>query len=95
MATSASVRRVASIAAVVAALVAAYAVGPAWAEPQPEAAQQPLRLPTPLRRRTVVLPILMYHRINVVNALTPSASHGLTVHPAVFARQMRWLAAHG
>jgi peptidoglycan/xylan/chitin deacetylase (PgdA/CDA1 family) len=36
----------------------------------------------------------MYHRINVSTAATPSTERGLTVHPADFARQMRWLKQH-
>jgi peptidoglycan/xylan/chitin deacetylase (PgdA/CDA1 family) len=55
----------------------------------------PLRLPAPLPARTRVVPILMYHRINVVSSTTPATSRRLTVHPAVFARQMRWLKRHG
>jgi peptidoglycan/xylan/chitin deacetylase (PgdA/CDA1 family) len=54
-----------------------------------------LRLPSELPDRRVVVPILMYHRINVVKPSTPAASRGLTVHPADFARQMRWLKRHG
>jgi peptidoglycan/xylan/chitin deacetylase (PgdA/CDA1 family) len=90
MATSTHIRRGGKIAATVAAVLAACAAGSASAEPQPV-----LALPRQLPQRTVVLPILMYHRINVVNASTPAASRGLTVHPAVFARQMRWLARNG
>jgi peptidoglycan/xylan/chitin deacetylase (PgdA/CDA1 family) len=37
----------------------------------------------------------MYHRINVVTRSTPAISRALTVHPADFARQMRWLKRHG
>jgi peptidoglycan/xylan/chitin deacetylase (PgdA/CDA1 family) len=37
----------------------------------------------------------MYHRINVVTPSTPAESRGLTVHPAVFARQMTWLKRQG
>jgi peptidoglycan/xylan/chitin deacetylase (PgdA/CDA1 family) len=54
-----------------------------------------LRLPEALPQRQVVLPILMYHRINVVRPSTPAASTALTVHPADFARQMVWLKRHG
>jgi peptidoglycan/xylan/chitin deacetylase (PgdA/CDA1 family) len=45
--------------------------------------------------RTLRVPILMYHRINVVTAHTPSISRRLTVAPAVFARQLAWLDRHG
>jgi peptidoglycan/xylan/chitin deacetylase (PgdA/CDA1 family) len=54
-----------------------------------------LRLPSELPGRKVAVPILMYHRINVVTPSTPAASRGLTVHPAVFARQMTWLKRRG
>src|SRR3954454_15938309 len=43
----------------------------------------------------VVVPILMYHRVNVVTASTPASSRALSVHPAAFARQMRWLSRNG
>jgi peptidoglycan/xylan/chitin deacetylase (PgdA/CDA1 family) len=55
----------------------------------------PLRLPAHLPSRTRSVPILMYHRINVVTPSTPALTRALTVHPAVFARQMRWLDRHG
>jgi peptidoglycan/xylan/chitin deacetylase (PgdA/CDA1 family) len=54
-----------------------------------------LRLPGELPARRVAVPILMYHRINVVTPSTPAESRGLTVHPADFARQMRWLKRQG
>jgi peptidoglycan/xylan/chitin deacetylase (PgdA/CDA1 family) len=54
-----------------------------------------LRLPPRLPARQVVVPILMYHRINLVTRSTPAESRGLTVHPAVFARQMTWLNRQG
>jgi peptidoglycan/xylan/chitin deacetylase (PgdA/CDA1 family) len=54
----------------------------------------PLRLPERLPNREIVVPILMYHRINVVSPSTPAITRGLTVHPTVFARQMRWLRRH-
>src|SRR5215208_575089 len=54
-----------------------------------------LRLPARLPDRAVTVPILMYHRINVVTAATPAESRALTVHPADFARQMRWLKREG
>jgi hypothetical protein len=37
---------------------------------------------------TIHVPILMYHRINVINARTPAISRRLTVSPAVFAHQL-------
>jgi peptidoglycan/xylan/chitin deacetylase (PgdA/CDA1 family) len=54
-----------------------------------------LRLPPRLPARQIVVPILMYHRINVVTPSTPAESRGLTVHPHVFARQMTWLKRQG
>jgi peptidoglycan/xylan/chitin deacetylase (PgdA/CDA1 family) len=45
--------------------------------------------------RTVEVPILMYHRINVAGASDPAMTRRLTVHPADFARQMRWLKRQG
>jgi peptidoglycan/xylan/chitin deacetylase (PgdA/CDA1 family) len=54
-----------------------------------------LRLPPRLPARQIVVPILMYHRINVVTPSTPAESRGLTVHPDVFARQMTWLKRQG
>jgi peptidoglycan/xylan/chitin deacetylase (PgdA/CDA1 family) len=91
MATSTHFRRGAIVAAALAAVFVACATSSARADTELD----PLRLPSALPRRTVELPILMYHRINVVTSHTPAASRGLTVHPAVFARQMSWLARHG
>jgi len=54
-----------------------------------------LQLPARLPDRSLAVPILMYHRINVVSADTPRESRGLTVHPHDFARQMGWLHDHG
>ena len=82
----------------VAALAAlALTVTAAEAAPAPDAATGAcrLRLPTRLPDRSLVVPILMYHRINVVTPETPPESRGLTVHPHDFARQMRWLRDHG
>jgi peptidoglycan/xylan/chitin deacetylase (PgdA/CDA1 family) len=56
---------------------------------------RPLTLPGRLPRRELVVPILMYHRIRVAPPGTPSMERRLTVDPAVFARQMRWLKGHG
>jgi peptidoglycan/xylan/chitin deacetylase (PgdA/CDA1 family) len=55
----------------------------------------PLRLPRELPDRNIIVPILMYHRINIVTPSTPAESRGLTVHPDDFARQMTWLKHHG
>jgi peptidoglycan/xylan/chitin deacetylase (PgdA/CDA1 family) len=55
----------------------------------------PLTLPARLPDRKLLVPILMYHRINVVTPSTPAVSRSLTVNPAVFAHQMTWLKQHG
>ena len=88
------------------ALVALVATGvtaaasPSWpatsvgrAEPPPS--DRRLHLPEPLPQREIKVPILMYHLINVSPPGTPSMERRLTVHPADFARQMRWLKQHG
>jgi peptidoglycan/xylan/chitin deacetylase (PgdA/CDA1 family) len=54
-----------------------------------------LRLPDPLPARTVVLPILMYHRVGPINPALPAVTKTLTVSPADFAAQMHWIVAHG
>jgi peptidoglycan/xylan/chitin deacetylase (PgdA/CDA1 family) len=54
-----------------------------------------LRLPAVLPSRTVNLPILMYHRIDVLTETLAPITHRLTVDPADFAAQMRWLKRHG
>jgi peptidoglycan/xylan/chitin deacetylase (PgdA/CDA1 family) len=51
----------------------------------------PLRMPTSLPDRQIVVPILMYHRIDYVDASTPAITRRLTVSPEDFARQLRWL----
>jgi peptidoglycan/xylan/chitin deacetylase (PgdA/CDA1 family) len=47
----------------------------------------------PARQR--VVPILMYHRVDYVNASTPAATKALTVSPEDFRHQMKWLKGHG
>jgi peptidoglycan/xylan/chitin deacetylase (PgdA/CDA1 family) len=54
-------------------------------------AEPPLTLPGRLPQRELRVPILMYHR---VHAAPPPSQRSLTVHPADFARQMRWLKQH-
>ena len=54
-----------------------------------------LHLPAPLPRRSVRVPILMYHRIDWITPDLPSITRALTVTPGDFARQMRWIATHG
>ena len=50
-----------------------------------------LILPTTLPHRIVAVPILMYHRIGPIEVGQPAITAALTVRPAVYARQMRWL----
>jgi peptidoglycan/xylan/chitin deacetylase (PgdA/CDA1 family) len=54
-----------------------------------------LHLPTTLPARTLSVPILMYHRIDELKASLPSITRALTVDPADFAAQMRWVKTHG
>jgi peptidoglycan/xylan/chitin deacetylase (PgdA/CDA1 family) len=64
----------------------------------PKTAPLPIRrlsLPATLPARTLRVPILMYHRIDVLRPSLPAITRGLTVAPADFAAQMRWLVAHG
>jgi peptidoglycan/xylan/chitin deacetylase (PgdA/CDA1 family) len=60
-----------------------------------QATEPRLRLPRRLPRHELAVPILMYHRINVPSPTAPPITRALTVHPAVFARQMGWLKRHG
>ena len=46
-------------------------------------------------RRSIVVPILMYHRVGPLNSRAPAITNALTVPSAVFAAQMRWLRAAG
>src|SRR5215218_8840319 len=59
------------------------------------ASKCPLRLPPQLPARQIVVPILMYHRVTVASRSAPAMTRRLTVHPAVFRRQMTWLKRHG
>jgi peptidoglycan/xylan/chitin deacetylase (PgdA/CDA1 family) len=54
-----------------------------------------LRLPAALPRRALRVPILMYHRIDVLRPTLPAITRRLTVDPGDFAAQMEWLHAHG
>ena len=54
-----------------------------------------LRLGASPSRRTVTLPILLYHRIDVLRASLPAITRRLTVSPEAFAAQMEWLKSHG
>ncbi len=66
-----------------------------WTWPAPHALTPPrLVLPRPLPHRTVVVPILMYHRIGR-EPVGPAITDALTVPTAVFAGEMRWLRGAG
>jgi peptidoglycan/xylan/chitin deacetylase (PgdA/CDA1 family) len=54
-----------------------------------------LHLPATLPRRTIAVPILMYHRIDYLRPSLPEITRRLTVDPADFAAQMRWLKRSG
>jgi peptidoglycan/xylan/chitin deacetylase (PgdA/CDA1 family) len=60
-----------------------------------QAAAPTLTLPSPLLARSVTLPILMYHRIDLLTPSLPAITRRLTVDPRDFAAQMEWLHAHG
>jgi peptidoglycan/xylan/chitin deacetylase (PgdA/CDA1 family) len=59
------------------------------------ARQRPLRLPARLPNRSVVLPILMYHRIGKIGPNLAPVTQRLTVTPDDFTAQMRWLRRNG
>ncbi len=67
--------------------------------PPPEAhqADQPpvLELPASVPGRPLVVPILMYHRIDAHTSTLPEITHRLTVLPESFARQIAWLHDRG
>lgn len=54
-----------------------------------------LSLPATLPGRSLRVPILMYHRIDVLRPSLPAITRSLTVAPPDFAAQMRWLERHG
>jgi hypothetical protein len=54
-----------------------------------------LRLPATLPTGRIELPILTYHRIDRPAPGEPAMERRLTVAPADFAAEMRWLAGHG
>lgn len=77
------------------AAVSASAAGPArLSDGAHRSTPCPLRLPARLPARAIVVPILMYHRIDVVRPATPLITRRLTVDPEDFAAQMRWLKRH-
>jgi peptidoglycan/xylan/chitin deacetylase (PgdA/CDA1 family) len=71
------------------------ATAPAARPPAQPAAAPLLRLPSTLPRRTIDLPILMYHRVGPQTASLRPMTRALTVTPAAFAQQMKWIVAHG
>lgn len=65
--------------------------------PRADTPVAPLELPRVLPSRTLTLPILMYHRIAPFDpgVTLPVMTRRLTVAPADFAAQMRWLKRNG
>jgi peptidoglycan/xylan/chitin deacetylase (PgdA/CDA1 family) len=85
-------------AVVATAIIATCGARAAHAEVEAHTGERPkerLHLPVPLPRRQLVVPILMYHRINVADPSTPAVSRRLTVDPTDFAQQMSWLKRRG
>jgi peptidoglycan/xylan/chitin deacetylase (PgdA/CDA1 family) len=74
---------------------AAFIVSPQPAPAAPSSGGCPLRFPVQLPARKAVVPILMYHRINIPKPSASAMTRRLTVHPADFARQMKWLDRNG
>ena len=58
---------------------------------RPVPPRRTLRLPATLPRRTITLPILMYHRIGRIGPELASITQRLSVTLGEFAAQMRWL----
>jgi peptidoglycan/xylan/chitin deacetylase (PgdA/CDA1 family) len=54
-----------------------------------------LHLPASPPARSLRVPILMYHRIDLLRPTLPAITRRLTVDPRDFAAQMTWLHAHG
>jgi len=77
--------------------VAAAVVLGGWRWPAPAALRPPadLVLPARLPHRLLAVPILMYHRIGPIVRSAPAITEALTVTPAVFDAQMRWLRGDG
>lgn len=63
--------------------------------PAEDAATEALALPDPLPTRTLDVPILIYHRIDVVRGEDAPELRRRTVEPQEFQLQMRWLADEG
>ena len=62
---------------------------------RPRPVRRLLTLPRILPRRTVQVPILMYHRIDLVKPTLPPITQRLTVDPRAFAAEMEWLKRNG
>ena len=75
----------------VAASVLVARPAPAQRLVRPVPPRRTLRLPATLPRRTITLPILMYHRIGRIGPELASITQRLSVTPGEFAAQMRWL----
>jgi peptidoglycan/xylan/chitin deacetylase (PgdA/CDA1 family) len=63
--------------------------------PSPVAAEPALHLPAHRPGRVLRIPILTYHRIDVLEPGLPAITRRLTVAPRDFAAQMRWLRRNG
>jgi peptidoglycan/xylan/chitin deacetylase (PgdA/CDA1 family) len=68
---------------------------PAKPKPRTPVVVTRLALPATLPARTLRVPILTYHRIDVLRPTLPAITRALTVAPPDFAAQMRWLHSHG
>lgn len=76
--------------------VAALSPGPSSSATSPPPSRTDvLELPRVLPRRTLHVPILMYHRIARHRPGMPAITRRLTVDPRVFAAQMAWLNRNG
>ena len=53
-----------------------------------------LKLPAHIQARTLTVPILTYHRVDLLRPTLPEVTRKLTVDPSDFAAQMRWLKSH-
>jgi peptidoglycan/xylan/chitin deacetylase (PgdA/CDA1 family) len=60
-----------------------------------QAAGGRLKLPENIQPRALTVPILTYHRVDLLRPPLPELTRKLTVDPGDFAAQMRWLKSHG
>lgn len=65
------------------------------AEVKPVKQVPELKLPDPLPTRTLKVPILMYHRIAVLQGDEPAVTQALTVDPGEFRLEVQWLKEKG